>query len=394
MRVLLTTAAWPSHYLFMVPLAWAFRAAGHEVRIAAQPHVVDTVLKSGLTVVPVGPDLDFARLHRKFVADTDPAQYRTRDAIITIFHRVAEMMTPDLVRFAETWRPHLVVRDPVAFAGSVAAEVVGAPLVRHAWGPDLYGTAPGAWLAHHILERLGPTYELYGATPPTVLDHLAVDPTPPSLHIDAPGVSVPMAYVPYNGPGVVPSWAVQPPTRPRVCVTWGTFTSTATDEPEMFLVPRILDALDALDVEPVLAVTAAERDLLGDVGDRATVVQDLPIHTILSGCAAVIHHGGATTVLSAARFGVPQLTIPHLFEQRLNSDLLETAGASIQLKGDDRRDPVAIRAAVTDLIRDGSPYAAASRRLREEILAMPPLHEVVGRLEQAARADAPTAPAA
>ncbi|MBQ0825046.1 nucleotide disphospho-sugar-binding domain-containing protein [Streptomyces tagetis] len=387
MRVLLTTAAWPSHYLFMVPLAWALRAEGHEVRVAAQPHVVDAVLKSGLTAVPVGPDLDFAALHRKFVAETDPAQYRTRDAIITIFHRVAEMMTPDLVRFAQAWQPQLVVRDPVAFAASVAAEAVGAPLVRHAWGPDLYGTAPGQWLAHHVLDRLGPTYTLHGVTPPATLDRLTVDPTPPSLRIKVPGTSLPMAYVPYNGPGVVPSWALEPPARPRVCVTWGTFTSTATDEPEMFLVPRILDALDGLGVEPVLAVTAAERELLGEVGERATVVQDLPIHTVLAGCSAVVHHGGATTVLSAARFGVPQLTIPHLFEQRLNSDLLEAAGACVQLKPD-QADVAGIRAAVTDLIADDSPYAVASRRLRDEIEAMPPLSEVVGRLEETARSGA------
>ncbi|MDF6017377.1 nucleotide disphospho-sugar-binding domain-containing protein [Streptomyces sp. JH34] len=390
MRVLLTTAAWPSHYMFMVPLAWAFRAAGHEVRVAAQPHVVETVLKSGLTAVPVGPDVDFAQLHRKFVAETDPAQYRSRDAIITIFHRVAEMMAPDLVRFAESWKPDLVVRDPVAFAASVAAEVAGAPLVRHAWGPDVYATDPGKWLAHHVLERLGPTYELYGVRPPDSFDRLAVDPTPPSLRLDAPGPSLPLRYVPYNGPGVVPPWVLEAPSRPRVCVTWGTFTSTATDQPDMFLVPTVLDALAGLDVEPVVAVTGAERELLGDVGGRARIVQDLPIHTVLPSCSAVIHHGGATTVLSAARFGVPQLTMPHLFEQRLNSDLLEATGACVQLTAA-HADAEAVGAAVTELLRQDAPYAAASRGLRDEIQAMPSPPETVALIEETvlrgARAD-------
>ncbi|MFD9293136.1 nucleotide disphospho-sugar-binding domain-containing protein [Streptomyces sp. NPDC060030] len=390
MRVLLTTAAWPSHYMFMVPLAWAFRAAGHEVRVAAQPHVVETVLKSGLTAVPVGPDVDFAQLHRKFVAETDPAQYRSRDAIITIFHRVAEMMAPDLVRFAESWKPDLVVRDPVAFAASVAAEVAGAPLVRHAWGPDVYATDPGKWLAHHVLERLGPTYELYGVRPPDSFDRLAVDPTPPSLRLDAPGPSLPLRYVPYNGPGVVPPWVLESPSRPRVCVTWGTFTSTATDQPDMFLVPTVLDALAGLDVEPVVAVTGAERELLGDVGGRARIVQDLPIHTVLPSCSAVIHHGGATTVLSAARFGVPQLTMPHLFEQRLNSDLLEATGACVQLTAA-HADAEAVGAAVTELLRQDAPYAAASRGLRDEIQAMPSPPETVALIEEkvlrGARAD-------
>jgi UDP:flavonoid glycosyltransferase YjiC (YdhE family) len=58
MRVLFTTFAWPSHYYPMVPLAWALRLAGHEVRMTSQPELLPTMRASGLPVTPVGTDVD------------------------------------------------------------------------------------------------------------------------------------------------------------------------------------------------------------------------------------------------------------------------------------------------------------------------------------------------
>ncbi len=54
MRILLTT--YPEKPIFqpMVPLAWALRAAGHEVRVASQPFFADTITQAGLTAVPAG----------------------------------------------------------------------------------------------------------------------------------------------------------------------------------------------------------------------------------------------------------------------------------------------------------------------------------------------------
>ncbi|BFO18327.1 hypothetical protein SHKM778_47150 [Streptomyces sp. KM77-8] len=45
-------------------------------------------------------------------------------------------------------------------------------------------------------------------------------------------------------------------------------------------------------------------------------------------------------------------------------------------------DADAVRAAVTDLLRQDAPYAAASRGLREEIQAMPSPSETVRRIEE------------
>src|SRR5256885_12296874 len=64
MKVLFTTWAWPSHFFPMVPLAWALRSAGHEVRIASGPELERTIRDAGLPAVAVGGPVDIAGPHR------------------------------------------------------------------------------------------------------------------------------------------------------------------------------------------------------------------------------------------------------------------------------------------------------------------------------------------
>ena len=63
-RVILGTAP-------MVPLAWALRAAGHDVRVAVQPSFAATVTSAGLTAVPVGRDRSTWRLAGMFPEETE-----------------------------------------------------------------------------------------------------------------------------------------------------------------------------------------------------------------------------------------------------------------------------------------------------------------------------------
>ena len=76
MRVLFTTWAWPSHYFPMVPLAWALRAAGHEVRMTSQPELLPAMLASGLPATAVGTDLDVAAIHRAAVEKVEAPTLR------------------------------------------------------------------------------------------------------------------------------------------------------------------------------------------------------------------------------------------------------------------------------------------------------------------------------
>src|SRR5262245_47355088 len=106
MRVLFTTFAWPSHYFPMVPLAWALRAAGHDVRMTSQPELLPTMRDSGLLATAVGRDLDVANPRRESPApDPAPAEDpagtersdRVFDNLVTGFAGAHRAHSPDAV---------------------------------------------------------------------------------------------------------------------------------------------------------------------------------------------------------------------------------------------------------------------------------------------------------
>src|SRR5437763_75827 len=210
MRVLMSSWAWPSHYMPLVPLGWALRAAGHDVRVASQPALARVITDSGLVAVPVGKDLDHAEVQRQ------------------------------------------------AMAGLHLTAVPAAP-------------APGA--------------SMRGWQP--------------------------VRYMPYNGPAVLPDWLQEPSQRRRVCVSWGTST-TRIGGPELFVPPKVIDAVRDLDMELVVTLRAADVAALGDVPHGVRVVDSLPLHLVLPFCDALVHQGGNGTLLTAALYGVPQLVLPQL----------------------------------------------------------------------------------
>ena len=55
MRVLMTSVAVEAHFNGMVPLAWALRAAGHEVHFASHPALTEPIAAAGLTADRLAP---------------------------------------------------------------------------------------------------------------------------------------------------------------------------------------------------------------------------------------------------------------------------------------------------------------------------------------------------
>ena len=103
-----------------------------------------------------------------------------------------------------------------------------------------------------------------------------------------------------------------PAERPRVCLTWG--ASFGGTQGNLTPVRLALEGLLACDVEVVIAVASGQRPLLGDLPGGVRVLESVPLHTVLPGCALVVHQGGAGTTLTAlAR------------EKQVGADLLEKA---------------------------------------------------------------------
>jgi glycosyltransferase len=403
MRILFVPFGLPTHYYFMVPTVWAFRAAGHEVRVASQPPALDAITRSGMVAVPVGHGYDFSRglaesrvefrrYRERFLpgdgvtrADLArlpaPVRARLRELRMAPDLRTAEAMAPDLCRLVEQWRPDLVVADPMVLAAPLAAHAAGAPLVHHLWGLAVNrqvgfpgsGGGEEAWTG-----GLRALYHRYGVEARAEYAVRTLVPSPPSLEFPGIPGALQMRYVPYNGTGLLPEWLQRPAPRPRVCVTWG-MTTTGMLGAKGFLVPQIISGLVDLDVEVVAAVKASDRALLGELPPGVRVAEELPLHLVLSAGDAIVHQGGGGTMLTAASFGVPQILVPGIPDQMMNASRLGALGAGVAIEPE-RLAAEGVKS-VAALVLSDPGIRDAAERLRREIQAQPTPAEVVVTLE-------------
>ncbi|PDP87676.1 hypothetical protein CQJ94_11580, partial [Glycomyces fuscus] len=317
MRVLIATQAERTHFLGLVPLAWALRAAGHEVRVASQPHLEPVAAGAGLPFASVGRDHHFARISRDGRADRylDFDMAEDRDEVLTWeyllegyrgvvtwwWRMVNEPMFDDLVALCREWRPDLVVWEPSTYAAPVAAQVCGAAHVRHLWSVDLFSRVRRTFLARMaeqpaerredpLAQWLGARAARYGVDFSETLVHgqATVEQVPASLRVDTPPhlEYLPVRYVPYNGRAVVPGWLRTPPARPRIGLSLGT-TAALRLGGYTVDVATLLEGLADLDVEVVATLPASEQDRLGTVPGNARLVEYVPLHALAPTCAAM-----------------------------------------------------------------------------------------------------------
>jgi UDP:flavonoid glycosyltransferase YjiC (YdhE family) len=403
-RALFVVSGWTGHWAPLVPLGWGLGAAGHEVRVVCRPDQQEAVGRAGLVAAPLLRGLDMVLQTR--LAYLWQARAGRRDCPWPLLHPVtgAELDSPDdfdeaawmreerpriardvvdshdrTVAFARTWRPDLVVSDPMGLEGLLAARVLGVPHAVHTWGPvgpaeddvdlRLLPPDPARAFPRHGLGPLGPH----------LLD-LVLDCAPRP----AEG-ALAVRYVPWAG-GRAPAGDLPAPGGlPRVCVVWGT-SPTVMSGPRSFVLPDVLRALADLPVEVVLTASAADVERLGRLpralraaGSALHVVQDHPLGAALAGCDAVVHHGGAGCVMTSLVAGVPQLALTLAPEQAANGRRLAELGAGLQLPAHETA--ATVRAAVARLLDDPS-FGAAARRLRAANAARPAPADVVRRLEQ------------
>ncbi|NLU67855.1 activator-dependent family glycosyltransferase [Streptomyces sp. HNM0574] len=346
MRVLLTIIPAVSHLKQVVPVAWALQSAGHEVRVASNPEMAEAIVAAGLHAVPLGEEEDLAAMVG--AAGTDPRlgdvidamdleaddhdrRIALRNYLLAPFalHYPAEEPPPgsrpfvdELVEFARSWRPDLVLWDGLWFPAPVAARACGAAQGRLLWGLDHVG-----WARQRLLERLrlpdsGPREDLMAAMMRPTLRRLGVDfdeelltgqwsidPTPSGMRLPVDLRYVSMRWVPYNGAAAVPGWLRKPPERPRVCLTLG------VSEREFFadsipLISALLEAAAASDIEVVATLDRAQLAEVGTLPGNVRAVDYLPLSQLLPSCSAIIHHGGSGSFASALTHRVPQLVIP------------------------------------------------------------------------------------
>jgi glycosyltransferase (activator-dependent family) len=414
MRVLFVTYPEKTIFQYLVPLAWALRTAGHDVRVASQPRFAGVITQAGLTAVPVGGDRDIWRVAEGKPAEAEasraglPEPYDVADAPekahwdylqkgyqmqVAWWHRMKNFpMISQLVTYARDWRPDLIIWEPTSYAGSIAAKAVGATHARLMYCLDIYGVTrqhfqrlkrqqPPENRQDPLADWLAGYATKYGShfTEDMITGHFTIDQLPESLRITADLDYLPMRYVPYGGPAAIPDWLRTPPRKPRVALTLG-LTATERFSGYTVDIQDILDSIADLDIEFVATLTDKARQGLSRIPLNTRIIPYVPLHDLAATCSAVIHHAGAATLATTSLHGIPQLSIPYHFDQPALARKLTEQGTGLDIHSAEATG-ADVRHQLLRLLNEPH-FQASARKLREEMLAMPAPNEIVPRLEE------------
>lgn len=378
MRVLFPTAPAIGHTFPMVPLAWAFRAAGHEAVFVTGGDGL-TVARAGLPVVDALPGRSTTEMLSGFARDVPALFAPLSGTTLPEMHAEMDQRKPHIigawdllvdayVAAAERVRPDLVVHDPILGVGPLIAAKAGVPAVGHGiglsrFGPELLHEPPAAR-----------AFQRHGVRPPDGVRTLDI--APPSL-AEGPPSPLAMRYVPYNGATVLPDWLAEPPSRPRIAVTIGSMVPRVGG---LGPVERLLAAAPGVDAEFVVALGDTDPEQAGrlpepdEVPPNVRTAAWVPLDALLPTCTAAIHHGGAGTLMTCCTLGVPQLVLPLSPDRHLEAEMLRARGAC-HITSPDGLDADAVKRLLAD---DQARTAAAE--LRAEIAALPTPSAVVAGL--------------
>ncbi|MBO0868006.1 MAG: DUF1205 domain-containing protein [Micromonosporaceae bacterium] len=382
MRVMVSALPGAGHLFPTVPLAWALRSGGHEVLVATAAEGVDLAVRAGFPVVDTAPGVDFAAIFSRHWGDPPTgraeslaaqgqefaaaAGTRTPDRVFKMFAEVSSPMADQMLRVARHWRPEAVIYSRLQAAGLLVASALDIPAIEHG-----VGFVREAGFAQRFVSFLGPIYERnrIPLDPPRVVSiHLA----PPEMMV-GDGDGWPMRYVPYNAGGPLPPWLTAPAARPRVVVTLGTVVPGSVGVGS--LAPVLAAAAD-LDVEFILALgEGADLDALRPLPANVRPVGWVPLAALLAGAAAVVHHGGSGSTLTALTAGIPQLVLPHAFDQFINAQAVAGYGCGLL------REPATVDAAVLAGLVGDAPLRASAQAAAQRVAGMPAPASLVPRIE-------------
>jgi UDP:flavonoid glycosyltransferase YjiC (YdhE family) len=380
MRILFTFAGGSGHFVPLIPVARAARAAGHVIAFAGQPAMRAMVEAAGFAALAVpGATLRDAP-GRTALLDLD-AEREDRAVRDGFAGRIARQRAAGLLSLCDGWCPDLLVCDEMDFGAMVAAERLGLPhatvVVIAAGGlarPELVAGPLNALRAEHGLD---PDPDLA-----MVRRHLVLSPVPqrfrdPTWPLPATAQLFRPEGAPVDGPA--PAWLADLPDRPMVYVTLGTVFNQESGD----LFERILAGLRDLRLAIVVTVGCGiDPADLGPQPANVRVERHVPQSLLLPRCDLIVSHAGSGSVLGALVHGLPSVLLPMGADQPLNARRCEQLGVACVLDAL-RSTPADIGAAAQAVLADPA-YRQAAQMMQREIAAMPDVMAVVPTLERLA----------
>jgi vancomycin aglycone glucosyltransferase len=340
MRVLVSSAGTRGDVQPVLALALEVRDLGHDIRLCVPPNFVDRFIERGFDAVPMGMEMRAPRTTAGSAAPLTAEQVRQMrehlpDLITDQFETLAAAAKGcDVILGANTHQyaaPSIAEINDIPYVNAVYAPVV-LPSPDHAPPPAAGGTwEPGRqhdneqrWDAHRkacndrALERVNHNRTRLGLQPvDDVLRHvltahswLAADP------ILAPAPATPTMYVTQTGAWILPDRRPLPPELdafvgsgdPTVYVGFGSMPVPAEAS------RTVIGAVRAAGLRVILSQGWAELGLIDD-GPDCIAIGDVNQQELFPRLAAVVHHGGAGTTVTAAAAGVPQVVLPMFSDQ-------------------------------------------------------------------------------
>jgi UDP:flavonoid glycosyltransferase YjiC (YdhE family) len=380
LNVLFSVRPFRGHLHPMIPLARAFRRAGHQVAVASAEDVVQVVTGAGLPWLPAGQNP--RELGEAFPDEDSDYGYLAVQAKVT-----------DLLEIAiEQFPPDVVIREPTDLAPAVAAEVTGAVSVIYGLGHFI---PVQSW---HILEAdktISALRSDYGLAEDPGLESLYRDLylsvlTPPferAGRLPVPAVQR-LRYTPWDGDTNFTPWRAEAPVaqpsngtgRPTVLVTLGTVYNYISD-----LFARFFAALATEDIDVICTLgDGADEAVTASAPANVRFERYLPHSSILPRCQAMLCHAGFNTTLGCVSAGVPLVCVPIGSDQEFNARKCAAAGLGLWLR-EEEASAERIRDAVRSVLYEPS-FAAKARAFAADMARRPGPRETIRRVEALAAA--------
>ena len=297
----------------------------------------------------------------------------------------------DSDRLVELWNGRAAAED---FADELQANPVDVLVADCLSGASMAAAAAAgvfmAILVHVLYAPFACEWGVHRVDLDTPRRALGLEPMPPLpfgeqlsslgrvLCLTPPGLDAAPARLPERTSYVGPVLHPDPPAaawsrRGEAPVVLVSFSTTLMGQTEAL--PPVLDALAPLPLEGVLTLGGAVAAGAVRVPSNFSVHEYVPHSAILPHAAAVVSHGGLSTITAALAHGVPLVCIPQGRDQTLNAERVAATGAGLHVPPGSSA--AAIAEAVTAVLGNGS-YRAAAAEFAGRIRRL-------GRGEEAAR---------
>lgn len=344
------------------PFIWLGRqlmARGHRVRMITACLFEEHARKAGLEFISLGEKDEFEAMIR------DPRIWKSGIGTKVVFEFAAKSVEPYLAAIESCGKVDLMLAPVTAFAGRLARERQGIPLITVHLQPAVFVSAYETPLLHPVIRhfnKLPVWFKRLILSLPNPVDLFAL---PKVRRIcEANGVKPPRSLwrewwdSPDGVLALFPAWFAPPqPDWPPNLLQW-TFPleDLATEQalqPELqaFLAdggrPVIFtpgsanvqasrfftvaaEAVNRIGCRAVF-VTREPKQVPPNLPANILTVDYAPFSTLLKHAAVFVHHGGIGTMSQGFAAGVPQLIMAMAHDQPDNADRLERLGAGAGL---------------------------------------------------------------